>query len=132
MVLDSSAIIAILTREPEAPGLARAIEADPVIKVSAATALEVSMVLTRWYGVDAADALDLFLRGAGASVEAFDERQWRIAQNAYVRYGKGRGHPAQLNICDCMSYALARVTGESLLFKGEDFAQTDIRVADWS
>lgn len=86
------------------------------------------MVLTRWFGEAAEAALDAFVREAGAEIVAFDLPQLRAAQGAYRRFGKGR-HPAALNFGDCMSYALAKVCDEPLLFKGGDFSQTDIAVA---
>ncbi len=125
MIIDTSAVIAILAGEPDAAHYAQRIEQDPTPRIGAPAMLEASMVLTRWFG-DAADAaLDGFVRESGAEIVAFDLPQLRAAQDAYRRFGKGR-HPAGLNFGDCMSYALARVCGESLLFKGEDFTHTDI------
>jgi len=86
------------------------------------------MVLTRWFGEAAEAALDSFIREAGAEIVPFDLPQLHAAQQAYRRYGKGR-HPAALNFGDCMSYALAHVCDEALLFKGEDLSNTDIRPA---
>jgi ribonuclease VapC len=128
MILDTSAVIAILAGEPDAEHFARLIERDPTPRIGMPTLLEASIVLTRWFGEEAEAALDAFVREAGAEVVPFDLPQLRAAQEAYRRFGKGR-HPAGLNFGDCMSYALARVCDEPLLFKGEDFARTDVRSA---
>jgi ribonuclease VapC len=128
MIIDTSAIIAILAGEPDAAHFAQSIEMHPTPRIGTPALLEASIVLTRWYG-DAADAaLDAFVRESGAEIVAFDLPQLRAAQSAYRQYGKGR-HPAGLNFGDCMSYALAQVCGEALLFKGQDFSQTDVRAA---
>jgi|JI71714BRNA_FD_contig_41_326155_length_833_multi_5_in_0_out_0_2 ribonuclease VapC len=129
MILDTSVVVAILAGEPDAERYARLIEQDPAPRIGTPALLEASIVLTRWFG-DAADAaLDGFLRISAAEVIPFDLPQLRIAQDAYRRYGKGR-HPASLNFGDCMSYALARACQEPLLYKGDDFRQTDIPSAD--
>ncbi|MBP6596998.1 MAG: type II toxin-antitoxin system VapC family toxin [Arenimonas sp.] len=125
MIIDTSAVIAILAGEPDAVHYAQRIEQDPTPRIGAPAMLEASIVLTRWFGDAAEAALDGFVRESGAEIVAFDLPQLRAAQDAYARYGKGR-HPAGLNFGDCMSYALARVCDEPLLFKGDDFAQTDI------
>jgi ribonuclease VapC len=125
MILDKSAVIAILAGEPDAAIYAERIEAAPTPRIGAPALLEASMVLTRWFGDAAEAALDAFVREAGLEIVAFDLAQLRAAQEAYRRFGKGR-HPAGLNFGDCMSYALARVCQEPLLFKGEDFVLTDI------
>lgn len=125
MIIDTSAVIAILAGEPDAAQYAQLIEQDPTPQIGTATLLEASIVLTRWFGDAAEAALDAFVRESGAEIVAFDLPQLRAAQDAYRRFGKGR-HPAALNFGDCMSYALARVCDEALLFKGDDFAQTDI------
>jgi ribonuclease VapC len=129
MIIDTSAVIAILAGEPDAAHYAQRIEQEPTPRIGAPALLEASIVLTRWFG-DAADAaLDGFVRESGAEIVAFDLPQLRAAQDAYRRFGKGR-HPAGLNFGDCMSYALARVCDEPLLFKGDDFARTDIQAAE--
>lgn len=125
MIIDTSAIIAILAGEPDAAHFAQMIENDPAPRIGTPALLEASMVLTRWFGDDAAIALDAFVRESGAEIVTFDMPQLRAAQNAYLQFGKGR-HPAALNYGDCMSYALAKVCDDELLFKGEDFSQTDI------
>ena len=126
MIIDTSAIIAILAGEPDAAHYAQMIESDPAPRIGAPSILEATIVLTRWFGEGAEAALDAFVRESGAEIVAFDLPQLRAAQNAYLRFGKGR-HPAGLNYGDCMSYALAQVCDEELLFKGQDFGQTDIR-----
>ena len=128
MIIDTSALVAILAGEADASRYAQVIEADATPRIGAAALLEASIVLTRWYGDDALAALDAFTREAGAEVIAFDLPQLRAAQAAYLRFGKGR-HPAGLNFGDCMSYALAQASGEPLLYKGHDFSQTDIESA---
>jgi len=128
MIIDTSALVAILSGEADAPRLARAIEAAPTPRIGTPALLEATIVLTRWYGEGALEALDAFVREAGAEIVAFDLPQLRLAQAAHQRFGKGR-HPAGLNFGDCMSYALAQATGEPLLYKGNDFSQTDIEAA---
>lgn len=128
MIIDSSAVIAILAGEPDAAHYAQLIEHDATPRIGAPSLLESSIVLTRWFGEAAEAALDGFVRESGAEIVPFDLPQLRAAQDAYRQFGKGR-HPAGLNFGDCMSYALARVCDEALLFKGEDFARTDIRAA---
>jgi ribonuclease VapC len=128
MILDTSAVIAILAGEPDAAYYAQLIESDPTPRIGTPALLEASIVLTRWFGEAAEAALDAFVRESGCEIIAFDFPQLRAAQEAYRRFGKGR-HPAGLNFGDCMSYALARVCDEPLLFKGEGFGLTDIRPA---
>ncbi len=130
MVIDTSAMMAILTREPAADRLVPAIEADRTRLVSAATVVEASMVLLGRYG-EAGDAqLDRLLRGIGAEVVPVGEDQVALARDAALRFGRGR-HPAALNFGDCFSYALALARGEPLLFVGDDFSQTDVEVCRW-
>ncbi len=128
MIIDTSAVIAILAGEPDAAHYAQLIEQDPTPRIGTPALLEASIVLTRWFGETAEAALDAFVRESGAEIVAFDLPQLRAAQEAYRRFGKGR-HAAALNFGDCMSYALARVCDEALLFKGEDFVHTDIQAA---
>ena len=125
MVIDSSAIIAILCDEPERYNFNRKIEADSRRLISTASVLETSIVLENRYGEEAYRELDFFLLKAAIEIRPFDAEQLEIARRAYRQYGKGR-HPASLNYGDCFSYALAKQTGEPLLFKGNDFSQTDI------
>lgn len=125
MVIDSSALIAILCDEPERYDFNRKIEADSRRLISTASVLETSIVLENRYGEEAYRELDFFLLKAAIESRPFDTEQLEIARRAYRQYGKGR-HPAGLNYGDCFSYALAKQTGEPLLFKGNDFSQTDI------
>jgi len=128
MVIDTSAIVAILFDEADALALARAIEADPVRRISAATLLEAAIVVETRRGPAGAEKLDQFLKSASVQVAPVTEEQAVIARLAFRVYGKGR-HPAALNFGDCFAYALAQSTSEPLLFKGGDFAQTDVKKA---
>ena len=128
MIIDTSAVVAILAGEDDAALYAKLIEREPLPKIGTPALLEASMVLTRWFGEQASSALDAFVRESAAEIIPFDLPQLRAAEDAYQRFGKDR-HPAALNFGDCMSYALARVCDEELLFKGDDFSKTDIRVA---
>lgn len=125
IVVDASALIAILDKEPDAVLYAEAIaEADPPI-ISAATLLEVNIVMLNRHGVKAARMVDRLIREAGFQVENFTAQQAELAREAYARYGKGR-QTSGLNYGDCFSYALAKATGLPPLFKGQDFSKTDI------
>ena len=130
MVLDTSAIMAILTREPVADRLVQAVEADRARLVSAATVVESSLVLLGRYGEAGDVQLDRLLRGIGAEVVPVGEEQVTLARDAALRFGRGR-HPAGLNFGDCFSYALAVARGERLLFVGDDFAKTDVDACSW-
>lgn len=125
MVLDSSALVAILTGEASATALLNAIEADPNRLVAAPTVLEASIVLERRGGRELVEVLDVFLARIRATIRPFDADQMSLARSAFSRFGKGR-HPAGLNYGDCFSYALAQFAGEPLLFIGSNFAQTDV------
>ena len=125
MVVDTSALTAILNMEPESARLAAALESDPIRLISAATVVEAGLVIETRYGPAGARELDLLIAKARFSIEAVTPEQAEIAREAWRRYGKGR-HSAGLNFGDCFSYALAKMTGEPLLFKGDDFAHTDI------
>ena len=128
MVLDTSALLAILLSEPESPAFRTAIEAEPVRLVSAATFLEAAIVVETRFGEAGGRELDLLLHTAGCEVVPVDAAQAGIARAAFRRYGKGR-HPAGLNFGDCFSYALSMASGEPLLYKGDDFGRTDLRRA---
>ena len=130
MVIDTSALVAILSLEPEAARLAQAIEADPTRLISAATLLEAGIVMEARLGAAGGKELDLLVAKAGVVVEPLTADQASIAREAWRRFGKGR-HAAALNFGDCCSYALARATGEPLLFKGTDFANTDIAAVSY-
>ncbi len=126
MVVDTSALAAIILGEEDAEALLSALlHTDEVVRVSVATLVEATMVVEARHGPDAAGDLDLLLAKVDAEITSVDPDQGRLAVAAWRRFGKGR-HPAALNLGDCFSYALARSAGETLLFKGRDFAQTDI------
>ncbi len=125
MVIDPSALLAILLNEPEAEALARAISEGAPRLLSAAGLLEASIVIEARLGEEAARDLDLLIYRAGIEIVPVDAQQAEVARAAWRRYGKGN-HPAGLNFGDCFSYALAKVTGSSLLFKGGDFSRTDL------
>lgn len=125
MILDTSAVLAILLDEAERPRFVAAIESQRLRRISAASVLEAAMVLEGRCGEAAGGDLDLFLHRAGVEIMPFDADQLTIARSAFRRYGKGR-HPAGLNFGDCIAYALARWTNEPLLFKGADFMATDV------
>jgi ribonuclease VapC len=129
MIVDSSAILAILRGEKEATVCAHAIESAPQRRISAANYLESAIVIDGSRDPVASRRLDELLREAGFSIEAVTEEQARIARDAYRDFGKGSGHPARLNYGDCFAYALAKATGEPLLYKGDDFTHTDIAAA---
>lgn len=125
MVIDPSALLAILQDEPERRRFNEAIEAAATRRLSAAGFVEVSIVIESRYGAAGLHDLDRFLERAEIEIVPVDAEQAREARRAFSLYGKGR-HPAGLNYGDCFSYALARVLGEPLLFKGDDFSQTDV------
>ena len=125
MVIDTSALVAILLDEPERQAFNQQIAADAVRLVSAATLVETTIVLTSRKGPRAQTALDRYLATAGVEIVPVRAEHAAIACDAYRLYGKGR-HPAGLNFGDVFAYALAKATGEPLLFKGQDFAQTDL------
>jgi len=125
VVVDSSALIAVLNMEPESARLAGAMEADANRLISAATVVEAGVVIESRYGSAGGRELDLFIAKATLSIEAVTAQQAEVAREAWRRYGKGR-HSAGLNFGDCFSYALAKVMGEPLLFKRDDFTHTDI------
>ena len=130
MTLDKSAILAVLLDESDRADFVSRIEQAERRLVSAVTVLESAMVLEGRKGDDAGHDLDLFLQRASIEVVPFDQEQLHHARSAFRRFGKGR-HAAGLNFGDCVSYALAQWSGEPLLFKGTDFAATDLpRVAE--
>jgi ribonuclease VapC len=128
MVIDASAIVAIACSEPEAAAFEQRIADDPVRLISAATVLETAMVIETRLGELGGVELDQWLHKARFEIVAVDAEQAEIARKAWRRFGKGR-HAAGLNYGDCFAYALAAITQEPLLFKGDDFARTDIRAA---
>jgi ribonuclease VapC len=128
MVLDSSAIVAIHLREPGHKRLLEIIEAANVVVIGTPTLLETTMVLTARLGHDARPPLLAFLRRLEAEVVPFNLEHFDSAATAFIRFGRGR-HPAALNFGDCLSYAVASVSGLPLLYTGEDFTRTDIQPA---
>ena len=126
MVLDSSALVALLFDEPEAETFRREVEDDPTRLVSAATLLEAALIVEGRKGDAAGHQLDLLLHKADVIVTPVDAEQIGEARRAYRRFGRGR-HEAALTYGDTFAYALARITGEPLLFKTGRFAKTDIR-----
>jgi ribonuclease VapC len=130
MIIDSSALVAILLEEPEVLRLTTAIAETSICRLPASCLLEASMILLARRTEDGVRNLDLYVARSRMEIAPFTESQARLARTAFERYGKGR-HPAQLNFGDCMAYALAKETGEELLFKGTDFALTDIAVAPY-
>jgi ribonuclease VapC len=125
MVVDTSAVMAVLQHELEAAAFARAMEADPVRLISAVSMLEAGMLVEARKGKAGSLELDNLLLRARFEVVPFDGEQAQLARLAFRRYGRGR-HRAGLNFGDCAVYALAKTRGERLLFKGEDFARTDV------
>jgi ribonuclease VapC len=128
MVVDSSALMAILFEEADESEYYYAIANSTVRQLSAATFLEASMVMLRQTAGEGTAALDSLIDHLKIEIIPFDHRQALLAREAFRRFGKGR-HPAGLNFGDCFSYALAKQTGEPLLFKGNDFRQTDVTPA---
>ena len=129
MILDASAFIAILRDEPEALLFATAIENIAARRISAVNFVEAAVVIDGSRDAVASRRFDQLCLEAQLIVEPVTEAQARIAREAYRDFGKGSGHPARLNFGDCFAYALAKVTGEPLLFKGDDFTHTDIEPA---
>jgi len=125
MILDTSALVAVLFREPEAEKYARLIHGADHCLISAGSYLELSIVLERQAEPEADRQCEMFFRRAGITIEPFTVEQAQIARQAFHDFGKGR-HAAGLNFGDCFAYALAKSTGEPLLFKGDDFEKTDI------
>jgi ribonuclease VapC len=128
VIIDPSALIAILNDEPERRAFNEAIEQADTCLLSVASFVEASIVIDSYHGYDGLRDLDLLIASAGFELVPVDAEQAHIARQAFRQFGKGR-HPAALNFGDCFSYALAKATGFPLLFKGNDFAQTDIQAA---
>ena len=134
MVVDTSALIAILLYEPEARGFAKALALDPKRLISVFNLLETAIVIEAKKGEAGGRELDLLLHRIQMETVALTSEQAELARVAWRRYGKGH-HPAGLNIGDCCAYALAKYSGEPLLFKGADFLKTDlspVQVPEWS
>jgi ribonuclease VapC len=128
VIIDTSALVAILYREPEAASFIQRIHDADSCRISVATWLELAMVVESQLGPDGMRQTEAFFRRAGISIEPVTVEHGELARQAFLDFGKGR-HKAGLNYGDCFSYALAKATGEPLLFKGNDFALTDIEAA---
>lgn len=129
MILDSSAVMALLRDEPGAAHFARAIEQAQSVRMSTATYVALGAVVDRQDDPIVSRRLDQILDVAGTVFEPVTLEQARIAREAYREFGRGSGHRASLDYGDAFAYALAKVTGEPLLFKGEDFGHTDVEAA---
>jgi ribonuclease VapC len=129
MVIDTSALVAILQREPERRPFIEAIEAADARLMSVATFVEISIVIDARHGAEGRRDLDHFISRAGIELVPVDAEHGTVACSAFSRFGKGR-HRAGLNYGDCFSYALATSRGEPLLFKGDDFVHTDVTIVD--
>jgi ribonuclease VapC len=127
MVLDTSALLAIMFDEPDAAAFRRAIETDPVRLLSAASLVETGIVIEARVGEAGGRELDLLLQKAAVEVIPVDVVQADLARHAFRQFGRGR-HLAGLNYGDCFAYALSQSAGEPLLFKGDDFSKTDVMV----
>jgi ribonuclease VapC len=125
MVIDTSAILAWLKDEPDRDRIVAGLEAHPIRRMSSVSLLEAQIVVRGREHPALLGKLDRFLEEIEVIVVPFNEPQARLAADAFQRYGKGQGHPAQLNMGDCAVYALAKTTNEPLLFVGNDFSQTD-------
>ena len=125
MILDSSALLAILLAETGSERLIRAVADAPLVAIGAPTLVETAIVLTSRLARDARPLLNDFLREAAIEIIPFTPDHYDIAVDTFQRYGKGR-HPAALNFGDCLTYAIARVSGFPLLFTSEDFSRTDL------
>ena len=125
MILDSSAIVAILLREPDCERLLAKIDGSQLVAIGAPTLFEAAMVLSARLRRDARPRLIEFLRRAEVEIIPFTRAHYEVASDAFFRYGKGR-HPAALNFGDCLAYAVARLSGLPLLNVGDDFSKTDL------
>jgi ribonuclease VapC len=129
MIVDTSALIAILRDEPDAMAYARAIANAAIRRISAATFVETAAVIDASRDPIASRRFDDLLREARFEIEPVTEVQARMAREAYRDFGRGSGHQARLNFGDCFAYALAKAMNEPLLFKGDDFTRTDLTSA---
>ena len=132
IVVDSSAIISIFAEEEDAKRFTRRIATDEAPYIAASSVLECSIVMRgsrRLIGIQCERWLDNFLASGRVTIEPVGLDDLRLARSAHIQYGKGTGHPAQLNFGDCFSYALAKRLDAPLLFKGGDFSRTDIKSA---
>jgi ribonuclease VapC len=132
IVVDASAIVAMLTREPEAVALVSALAAADRAETTPIAIYEAVLGLSRkrqWSVAEAETHVGDFLRAAGVAIHPIRPETTHVALEAFARYGKGRGYPARPNLGDCFAYAQAKVSGAALLSKGEDFSKTDIESA---
>jgi len=129
MIVDSSALIAILNGEPEAQAFADAMEAAESLRLSAGTLFEASIVADGYRNPKLSARFDEIVENPKFVIEPVTADQARIARQAYRDYGRGSGHPANFNFGDCFSYALARAKREPILYKGDHFLHTDLRSA---
>jgi ribonuclease VapC len=127
VILDSSAVVAILRSEPDAAIFAEATESDPLLRISAANYLAVCMVIESGRNPAARRRVDDFFNEANVIIEPVTVEQAAIAREAFRDFGRGSGHPAKLNFGDCFAYALAKAKREPLLCKGDDFVHTDVK-----
>jgi len=125
VIVDTAAIVAIVLREPGWEEVMTRLATDTVPAIGAPTLAEVGIVLTAKMGMEARTVLSRLIQEAGLTVIPFSEEHWRAAVDAYTRFGRGR-HAAGLNFGDCLTYAVARLAGQSLLFVGDDFSKTDL------
>jgi len=130
MIIDTSALVAILEQEPEAERISRTLASTPDRMLSAANLVEVGIVMQARRGDDGARDVDLLLAKLRVEIVPFTARQAEIARKAFRRYGRGR-HDAKLNFGDCFAYALAKDAAAPLLFKSDDFGQTDVMAAPY-
>jgi len=126
MIVNTSAIVAAVAQEPDGPRFQQSMLQASSLAMSSVTVLETRIVLYARYGIEAIRAFDALLQSAAIEVAPFDTDQAVLAFDGFRRFGKGQAHPAQLNIIDCAAYALAKSRDEPLLFKGGDFARTDV------
>ncbi len=129
MTVDTSVLIAILKREPGWESFADALNTASLAHITAANYLEAGIVVDQWKNPELSRRLDELIEEFNITIEPFTLEQARIARQAYRDYGRGSGHPANLNFGDCFSYSLARDKRESILYKGDDFIHTDLRAA---
>ena len=129
MIVDTSAVLAILYAESDADQIAERVQDADSHSMSAATYFEAAIVADRHHSPITRRRFNDFIRESRIVIEPFTETHAMIAREAYRDFGKGSGHPAQLNFGDCFAYALAKDTGEPLLFKGSDFSKTDVASA---
>jgi ribonuclease VapC len=128
VILDTSALVAVFFDEPEALDFLQKMDEAEVCSISAASFVELSIVIESQLGPEGSRQCEMFLRRARIVIEPVSVEQAYLARQAFVDFGKGR-HPAGLNFGDCFAYALAKVSGEPLLFKGADFRKTDVHAA---